>query len=156
MEFDYCLQSGVHDQEMKILEQNVDIDDQLEGGGEEDDIFYAEIRRQILLLTADDDEEKEEEEEDNFLESRNNTHPNSWSASKGSLRGGFYPTGYNCNFIGWENKNSAADSRPNWLANMRKNNGNGTGVFIPQTNNSRRNQRLSMFLFCSFEEKKKN
>ncbi|XP_015895698.2 uncharacterized protein LOC107429511 [Ziziphus jujuba] len=143
MEFDYCLQSsGDHDQEMEIMRQNLDIN-QLDGDGEEDDIFYAEIRRQILLLTADDDEEVEEEE--NFNESRNSIHPNSWSASKERLKGSkgrCYPCEYNCNFNRWENKKVAADSIPNWLANLWKNNGNGTGVFIPQTNTSKRNQRL--------------
>lgn len=114
-----------------------DLDHELNKGGgdgdEEDDIFYAEIRRQILLLTADDEEE-------DFPESRN-----SWSASEGSEKGRCYPSGY---FNGWDSERSG-HSMPNWLSNLWRN-GNGTGVFIPKINNSKRNHRPSMDLFLLF------
>ncbi|KAF3431821.1 hypothetical protein FNV43_RR26557 [Rhamnella rubrinervis] len=138
MEFDYCLQSsyGDHDQEVKVMRQSdVDRHELNKEGGEdgdgdeEDDIFYAEIRRQILLLTADDEEE-------GLPESRNGS-PNSWSSACKGVRGGCYPSG---NFNGWDSERRGL-SMPIWVSNLWRN-GNGTGVFIPKINNSRRNHRL--------------
>lgn len=142
MEFDYGLQRSDHDQEVRVMRKG-DLEVQLNkggGDGEEDDVFYAEIRRQILLLTADDDEEED------FPESRN-VVPNNWSASQGSVEGACYPNGH---FNGWENEKTMADSKPVWLSSSWRN-GKGTGVFIPQINNPRRNNRLSMdsLPFCS-------
>jgi hypothetical protein len=122
MEFDYCLPSNM----------SMNTDDQyleLEGGGDDDhnDVLFADIRRQILLLTADEDEDVHKDKQ------RNSISPVRRSSSSLVLQPGSY-------FNWWENDNT--NTVPAWLVSLwRSNNGNGTGVFIPQIVRSRRHYK---------------
>lgn len=126
MEFDYTLPSNM----------SMNTDDQyleLEGGGDDDhnDVLFADIRRQILLLTADEDEDVDVHKD----KQRNSISPVRRSSS--SLAAVLQPGSY---FNWWENDNT--NTVPAWLVSLwRSNNGNGTGVFIPQIVRSRRHYK---------------
>ncbi|XP_059451330.1 uncharacterized protein LOC132182155 [Corylus avellana] len=116
---------------------SMNTDDQyleLEGGGDDDDhndVLFADIRRQILLLTADEDEDVDVHKD----KQRNSISPVRRSSS--SLAAVLQPGSY---FNWWEKDNT--NTVPAWLVSLwRSNNGNGTGVFIPQIVRSRRHYK---------------
>ncbi|XWS34015.1 hypothetical protein CRYUN_Cryun21dG0003100 [Craigia yunnanensis] len=114
------------------MNTNMNIDPSYEYEGiDEDDTFYAEIRRQILLLTTDDDEDYQETK---ILHSVRASKLGS-NRAVGNISSS---SQYGSYFSLWESENT--NSVPTWLANLWRN-GNGTGVFIPHINKSRRRHR---------------
>lgn len=127
MEFDYStVQSNM---DMNNTDRHVEL---------EGDVLYADIRRQILLLTADEDEDVHKDKRRNSFSSPVKSSTNSLSTA--ILQPGSY-------FNWWENENS--NTVPAWLVNLW-NNGNGTGVFIPQIVRSRRYYNPAGMCLISF------
>ncbi|KAG8382926.1 hypothetical protein BUALT_Bualt05G0130600 [Buddleja alternifolia] len=106
---------------------------EMQDSGEEDDVFYDELRRQVLQLTAEDDdhnvgEDIYENNNLNMVEVRKQG-PNNGPRSVSQPR---------CYYNWPENKEDCA--APAWILNLWRT-GNGTGVFIPQTVQTRRKNR---------------
>lgn len=98
---------------------------------EEDDSYYAEIRKQIILLltTYDDDEDVE--------------RPPKTAAKRGAEQSGRCHPQAERNLSWCLNGNDLEE--PVWHVNSWEN-GNGTGVFIPQAVQFKRYSIFSMFL----------
>ncbi|OAY31278.1 uncharacterized protein LOC110631122 [Manihot esculenta] len=96
---------------------------EFEANDDQDDYFYAELRQQVLLLISDDN--------DDLAETRSSNFPADCKPGSNRLTGSFpvklRPESY---FDWWGTRD--ADSVPTWLVNLWRN-GNGTGVFIPQS-----------------------
>ncbi|KAI3453005.1 hypothetical protein Pfo_009668 [Paulownia fortunei] len=97
---------------------------------EEDDVSYDELRRQVLQLTAEDDDEDVHE----------NKILNTIEAQKqGPYNGPCIVPQPSCYYNWLGNKEDCA-AAPAWILNLWRS-GNGTGVFIPQTVQSRSKNR---------------
>ncbi|KAL1551238.1 hypothetical protein AAHA92_19106 [Salvia divinorum] len=87
----------------------------------EDDVFYSELRKQVMQLTAEDDDDVEEQ----VCRNKNST---TVAARKEGLNDG---RGY----YDWPEM-----AAPAFIMNLWRT-GNGTGVFIPQIVQTKKNHR---------------
>jgi hypothetical protein len=108
---------------------NVDLFDEFEY--DDDDVFYVELRRRVLQLTAEDDLD----DEDVYV----NKNPNTVETRKQGLNDCFFGVTENRGYYNWPG-NKEDQTTPAWICSSWRT-VNGTGVFIPQTVQSRRKNR---------------
>lgn len=105
---------------------------------EEDDVFYDELRRQVLQLTAEDDDDVHEDVYENKILNRIEAR------KQGPYNGPCSVPQPLC-YYNWPGNKEDCAAIPAWMLNLWRS-GNGTGVFIPQTVQSRRKNRSSIYV----------